>query len=263
MRSTRFLSTAVAAFALSLTWAAHGALAEEAAATDFNAHGGLGLITLEGPTGMFLNPTSGIVSKGAFAVESCMSFRENAGDHAQANAVLGVYGLTEWLEVGATGLIVHGLDPAVVGSEEIGSGQVNTRARLVKDRDGMPEVSVGAIAAWGDDPLTHQSLYLAASKGFAFGDGHVFTGIRLHGGVRNTWQELGDDVTTAYAGIEIGLTRDLYLISEINTKDDSNINTPYSVGVQYRGNGFGFSAAYLQPGDTTDPSAYVGIGVSY
>lgn len=262
MTADRMLASIALALAALTAGAPTGARAEEPA-MDFNAMGGLGLITLEGPTGMFLNPTSGIMPKGKFTVESCMSFRNNAGDHSTANAVLGVYGLTEWLEVGALGLIVHGLDPAVVGSDEISSGQINARARLMKDTNDTPEVSVGAIGAWGDDPLTHQSIYIAASKGYAFADGGFLTGIRFHGGVRETWQEVGDDVTTAYAGIEIGLPNHLYLVSEVNSKDNSNINTPYSVGVQYRNNGFGFSAAYLQTGDTTDPSAYVGIGISY
>lgn len=256
------LSLSVAGLAALLMAGASSARAEETVPA-FNALGGLGLITVEGPTGMFLNPTSGIMPKGALTLESCMSFRNNDGDHHAANALLAVYGLTEWLEVGSVGLIVHGLDPAAVGSEEVSAGQINTRARLVKDRDGMPEVSVGALAQWGDDPLTHQSLYLAASKGFAFGEGQFFTGIRLHGGVRNTWNESADDLATAYAGLEIGLPMNLFFVTEINTRDDSQINTPYSVGLQYRGNGFGFSAAMLQPGDTSDPSAYVGIGISY
>ena len=66
---------------------------------------GAGLITLLGPTGMFQNATSGIAAKHAFTVQSCMTFRNNGGDHFHANGVLVEYGVTDWLEIGGLGMI--------------------------------------------------------------------------------------------------------------------------------------------------------------
>lgn len=45
-------------------------------------------------------PTSGILPKNAFSVESCMAFKENNSDHFQSNGLLLTYGVTDWLETG-------------------------------------------------------------------------------------------------------------------------------------------------------------------
>lgn len=225
--------------------------------------GGLGLITLEGPTGMFLNPTSGIMPAGALTLQSCMTFKDNNGEHIEGNGVLLVYGLTNWLEVGTFGLFVHDLPEAVLGTSHLEAGQINARARLMRDEGGMPEVSIGGLVQRGDNALEHESIYVAASKGYSFGEAGFVNGVRLHTGFRQTWQELGDDISTGFFGLELALPRNLFIVGEINTRDDSDIETPYSVGMQYRGNGFGMSLALVQAGGDSDPSAYVGIGVSY
>jgi hypothetical protein len=69
--------------------------------------GGRGLITASGPTGMFLNPTSGTLSKGAISAQvfgsiiKPISNLPNGGQDQfpYYNGLLG-YGVTDWLEVG-------------------------------------------------------------------------------------------------------------------------------------------------------------------
>lgn len=225
--------------------------------------GGLGLVTLLGPTGLFQNATSGILPKNAFSVESCMAFRENNGDHFQANGVLATYGVTDWMEIGGYGLFVHGLDPFANGDDSLQSGQLNGRIRLMRDEGVMPEISVGALGAWGDDPLEFYSLYVSGSKGMFLSDGPFMRSVRLHFGFRQEWPKLGQDVSTGFAGLELEVFKSLYLVGEVNTKDDSYNSTPWSFGFQYRGSSFGLTAAVVQTPSDDHKTAYVGIGVSY
>ena len=87
--------------------------------------------------------------------------------------------------------------------------------------------------------------------------------VRFHAGFREEWPELGSDVSTAYFGLELQVLQYVYLIGEVNTKDDSYRNTPWSFGMQYRSNAFGFSLAVLQNPFDDHLASYVGIGVSY
>ena len=224
---------------------------------------GAGLITLLGPTGMFQNATSGIAAKHAFTVQSCMTFRNNGGDHFHANGVLVEYGVTDWLEIGGLGLFPADLDPKTAGSSELQAGQVNGRVRLMRDQGAMPEVTVGGVGQWGDAPIQFSAVYVAASKGFALSDGPFMKSVRFHAGFREEFPELGSDVSTAYFGLELQVLQYVYLIGEVNTKDDSYRNTPWSLGMQYRSNAFGFSLAVLQNPSDDHLASYVGIGVSY
>lgn len=248
-----------------------GMAVAEPAAENFLDHGepppgylgGLGLITTLGPTGLFQNATSGIIPKYAFSVESCMGFKENNGDHFNANGVLLTYGVTDWLEVSGFGLIASGLDLGPGGGSTLEIGQINVRARLTRDEGAMPEITVGGIGAFGDDPLVAHSLFLAASKGFALSDGPAMRSVRVHAGIRETWPDIGQDITTGFVGLELEVVRNLYLIGEVNTRDDSFTKTPWSAGLQYKSNSFGMSLAVLQAPNESAETIYVGIGVSY
>ncbi len=223
----------------------------------------IGLITLAGPTGLFQNPTSGILPKNAFSMESCMAFREDRGDHFQWNGVLATFGLTDWLEISGFGLFIHGLDETVNGDSSFEVGSFNARARVVRESEALPEVSVGGIAGFGNEERTAHSIFLSASKGFALGDGELLRGLRLHGGFRQSWSERNVDLTTGFAGVELEVFRSIFLIGEINTRDNYVQQTPWSAGLQYKSKSFGLSASVLQAPPDSEETYYVGIGVSY
>lgn len=260
----RTLIAAAALFAISQTALADDAVSlfgQDAPAAGYT--GGLGLITTLGPTGLFQNATSGIAPKYAFSIESCMAFKQNNGDHFQSNGVLLTYGVTDWLEVGGFGLFAHGLDPIAAGDDNLQMGQVHARIRLMRDEGGLPEVTIGGIVGFGDDPLAADSVFLSASKGFKLSDGDVMRSVRFHAGFRETLPHIGDDITTGFGGIELEVYRNLFMIGEINIDDNSYQKTQWSAGLQYRSNAFGFSAAVLQDPFESDKTFYVGIGVSY
>ncbi len=70
--------------------------------------GGRGLITDEGITGMFLNPTSGTLNKGQLDVEFCAGIY--GGDIGFAFQLMVAYGVLDWLEVGVTGILFDSVD---------------------------------------------------------------------------------------------------------------------------------------------------------
>lgn len=248
MRSASVFAALSAVFQL-----AQPALAEEPA---YSHPESVGLITTLGPTGLFQNPTSGIVPKGAFTFESCLGFKESAGEHFTAHGTLVTYGVTDWLEL--SGYLLYAYD---IGPDNLHTTNLNARARLVRETGVLPEVSLGGMVGFGDDPLTSDNLFLAASKGFSLSSGSAFRTARLHGGVRQSWPEAGEEVTIGFVGLEIEALPNVFLVGEVNTKD--NIETPWSLGMQYKSNAFGLSASVLQAGNETDPTYFVGIGVSY
>lgn len=228
--------------------------------------GGRGLITVEGPTGLFLNPTSGITAKGQLSPQACVFFFDVNGDHATGYGLLLTYGVTDWLDIGVYGLLVDGINPAVTGESTLESGQINARVRLLRDEGGLPEVSVGGFVQEGDEPLRRQTLYIAASKGFDFGTGGLFSGGRLHAGFRHFRQDPDvneEDGSIFYIGAELNLSSNLFLVGEVSTKDDVFAHTPYAFGIQYRGSSSGLTMAVTQPGNSDDPAYYFGIGVTF
>lgn len=225
--------------------------------------GGLGNVTGFGLTGLFQNPTSGILPEGALLLQDCFGLNETGGDHFQSNGLLISYGVNDWLEVGGFFVSAFGLNPANVGDSDFYAGQAQARVRLVRDEGILPEISIAGVAGFGDDLISKHSTLLMASKGVALSEDDFFRSARLHGGVRHDWTGGGDEITTAFVGLEVEAFRNVFLIGDVNTKDDSFIKTPWSAGVQYRDNGFGLSLAIVQDGTRTDETYFIGIGVSY
>lgn len=229
--------------------------------------GGRGLITAEGPTGMFLNPTSGTAAKGQLTAQVCALIFEAGGDTRVGYGFLATYGFTDWFEAGVFGLLVDDIEPTPTDDFRIGAGQVNFRLRLMRDEGAMPEISVGGMAQEGNDLLARNTIFIAASKGFSFGQDNFIRGVRFHLGFRQFWQD--SDVNEAngsigYVGGELELPLDLYLVGEVSNKDDVFTRRPYSVGVQWRDpRGYGFSLALTQPGNADHAAVYAGIGVNF
>jgi hypothetical protein len=225
--------------------------------------GGLGNVTGFGLTGLFQNPTSGILPEGALLLQDCFGINETGGDHFNSNGLLVSYGVNDWLEVGGFFASAFGLNPAAAGDSDFYAGQAQARVRLVRDEGIMPEISIAGVAGFGDDLISKHSALFMASKGVTLSEGDFFRSARLHGGVRHDWTGLDDEITTAFVGLEVEAFRNIFLIGEVNTRDDSFIKTPWSAGVQYRDNGFGLSLAIVQDGGRTDETYFIGIGVSY
>lgn len=224
-----------------------------------NTHGN---ITLEGPTGLFLNPTSTGLEAGEFIAQYCVAILEVNDNNLIGHNAIASYGFTDWLEVG-TILNVVDLDDA--GNDQaIASGGPFARIRVLKETPVYPEFSLGGISLIGNDALEKHTLFFAGSKGLGLKNIGSPVDARLHVGVRQFWLQSGDSDQVGYFGVEIILPKHLYLVGEVSTEPDGATETPYSVGIQARHpEGYGLSLAAIQPGDQDEPGLFVGIGVNF
>lgn len=246
--------------------------------------GGRGLITASGPTGMFLNPTSGTLAKGGIAAQVFGSTIKPISDlptggqdqFAYFNGLLG-YGVTDWLEVGGLIQVVDRSNST--DQQTVAAGGGYARVRLLKDQGFLPEVSVGGMFFEGNEMLDRRTLFTALSKRLAISDTGFLRGIRLHVGGRYYWQkdgselgfknwralaQRGDSAAVGYLGTELELPKYLFLVAEIQSRETGDQQQPFAVGLQFRHpEGFGLSVAMLRPGLQEGMTAYIGIGINF
>lgn len=231
--------------------------------------GGRGLITLEGVSGLFLNPTSGTLNQGDLTGQYCAARLDQGGIEIQ-HTVMMAYGVTDWLEIGAFGRInekVERAPPRVSLHADIAAGGPLLRARVLCEGPWWPELSVGGMLREGHKALTRRTLFVAASKGVPISDTGFFRSFRLHGGFRQFWQDPRVNVREAslgYIGGELELPQSLFLIGEVSNKGEVFSRTPFALGVQLRRpEGLGLTFGAVQSGDEQSLSLYVGIGFEF
>jgi hypothetical protein len=228
-----------------------------------------GLITDELAPGMFLNPTSGTLRRFQFDLEYCaLIFHVPVTDSggltqdqtAVGHGLIAGFGVTDWFEVGAAGLLVD--FPGDDDNPTVGGPMA--RVRLLRDEDLLPELAVGGVALFGDDPLEKYTAYVAASKAFWRSDTGFLRVARAHVGFRQAWIPDGRDGSFGYIGAEVGLPRHVFLVAEVSNKSGGVDKVPWAAGVQVRHpDGFGFTLAAVQTGNLDELAVYVGVGINF
>jgi hypothetical protein len=222
--------------------------------------GGRGLITDEMATGLFLNPTSGTLGRHQFTLQYCALISKDGHETAVGHRAVAAFGLTEWFELGVGGLLDDRPGP---DTQPTAAGPL-ARLRLLKDEGGLPELSVGGIFVFGDRAVQKQSVYVAASKGLAISQTGPLWSVRGHLGFRQRFVEEGKNGSFGYVGAEAELPRHVFLVTELYNKSGGAQKTPWAVGIQVRRpDGFGFTLAAVQRGETKALSIYVGVGISF
>jgi hypothetical protein len=220
--------------------------------------GGLGLITRELATGMFIHPTSGTLPEHAFSLQYCAIVFRVGDDTGVDHRAMAAFGVTDWLEVGAGGILS---DPPGAGGNPGAAGPM-VRVRLLKDQNWQPEVSVGGVFLFGD--ANKYTVYVAASKGLKISDTGFIRSVRGHVGVRNSVIEDGADGHFGFIGGEVELPKHVFLVAEAANRSEGFTKTPWAVGIQVRHpDGFGFSLALAQWENFTNPGVYVGVGINF
>lgn len=224
-----------------------------------------GLVTLEGPSGMFLNPTSATLPHGTFAGGYCFVLTNQDTD-ILGHHMFFSYGVRDWLELGVVADIFNldtsGVEDSLTAGS-YGTGGPMARVRLLRDRECWPEVSVGAYSKFGTDNFDSSNVYVALSKTVPIDEKGVLKTVTFQGGFRESWLEAPDRNTNRfYGGIEVQLPGNFYIIGEVSQfakrKDEF---TPWAAGIQWRGRRFGVTGAIVQSGDDDPPSIYLGIGL--
>jgi len=224
---------------------------------------GRGLLTLQGPSGMFINPTSATLPKGAFTLQYC-NFYPNNRTEIVAHGWMAAYGITDWLEIGANANVLN-----VPVDRELGVGGPLIRVRLLRDQEWWPQISVGAYGKYGTNALQQSTVFLAAYKRLPLDEDGFFKSLGFHAGIRQTWFHddfAEDDSLNIYGGAELQLPYRLYLVGEVGTKGNTpagrDPRTPYAFGAQWRLGMVNISFAGIQNGTTEKTSLYYGVGTA-
>ena len=222
--------------------------------------GGRGLITDELVSGMFLNPTSGTLGRYEATLQYCTLIFHVGHDTAVGHGVMAAFGVTDWIEVGASGLLVD-----LPGKDDQPTvGGPTARVRLLKDEGWQPEVSVGGVFLFGDEALEKRTVYVAASKGIKVSDSGPIRSARVHAGFRQAWVEVGKDGSFAFVGGEIELPKYVFAVAEVSNKSGGADRIPWAAGIQVRHPaGYGFTLAGVQTGTLKSLGVYVGVGISF
>jgi len=216
---------------------------------------GRGLITLEGPSGLFINPTSATLPENTFTLQYCV-FTPNNDGSVIGHGGLAAYGVTDWLEIGATANYI-----SLEGAGDLENAGPFARVRLLKNDGWVPQVSVGAYSRFGDEARESVSAFAAAYVRCPVAENGIVKALGFHAGIRNSWNDLADDLFAGYLGAELQLPYRLYLVGEVQTQDDEE-EVPYSFGMQWRLGGINISVAGIQNGNLEDPGFYFGIGTA-
>jgi hypothetical protein len=221
-----------------------------------------GNITLEGPSGMFLNPTSATLPQGTFASGYC-AVLTNQDTKILGHSMFMSYGVRDWLELGVVANMFNFNERGLELPEgSYGAGGPMARIRLVRDLNWWPEVSLGGYSKFGSDSIDSSNVFIAASKTLPVDEKGFVKTITFQGGFRESWLQAPDRNTNRfYGGAEVQLPGNFYIVGEV-TQFARNTDKfmPWSVGIQWRGHRLGFSAAIVQSGDDDPPSIYLGIG---
>ena len=224
-----------------------------------------GNVTAQGPTGLFINPTSSTLKKNEFLVQYCAAVLEsNNDDNILEHNAITSYGVTDWFELGVFGQAMD-RDKAGVDTTLSGVGPF-ARLRMLREEYLRPELSIGGISLNGgaDPEITKHTIFAAASKRAGLRERGCPVDVRFHTGVRTFWKDNGDNDEVVYFGGEIELPRHMYVVSEVSTEADSDSHIPFSIGFQVRHpDGVGLSLATFQPGNQSELAVFVGIGINY
>jgi hypothetical protein len=246
--------------------------------------GGRGLITLQGMSGMFLNPTSGTLDKGQITAQYCLLIDKFDLNSVVGHGLMVSYGVTDWLELGMFGTVaeINGVDRRII-NDPIGVAGPIARVRLMKQDGYIPEVAIGGMYVDGGsegDLLYRAEGFIAASELFPLDTDGTFRSLRVHAGSRYVGRSeangVGKDAaghlifpkfgtfgpgnktlgTTGdfcliYGGLELELPYSLYLVGEVSSNNllkQGGVKLPYAAGIQWKPNNvLGISVAYSNP----------------
>lgn len=227
-----------------------------------------GLVTFEGPSGMFLNPTSATLPQGRIILNYCVFIPDlPEGVDVNGHWLLLSYGLRDWLEIGlVANLIAVSLDGPPSREDTFIIGGPMARIRLLRDRDWWPELSIGAYAKLGTPSNISNGVnaFVAVSKTIPIAEKGLLKSITFQGGFREQWLVEGGPVSNInrfYGGMEVQLPHNFYAIGEITQRDHRvDRHVPWAAGIQWRGKWFGCTLAALQNGGGDGPGFYFGVG---
>jgi len=222
-------------------------------------------LNINGAVGLPLNPTAQIPEPGGVRLQGNYY---DGGDAGGGDVKLfGIYAAGRFgdnIEISGG---INRLDGAPVGIEKTG---VAIGAKYLITRESDPAGVRFAVGAGYDHALLKNiHVYGVASKYLG-----AVTGERVpvigHLGLRyDKWgnNAVDDDKVSVFAGAEVPITRtgDFRILGEIQSKNVTGGDVPYSVALRYRPSGrpFGVTAGWQRQGLVADGSFFLQLGYTF
>jgi len=225
-----------------------------------------GLITTEGPTGMFLNPMAEVTPQKTLNIQACWLFQNEPEGSFFAQLIMVAHTLPTKTELGFL------FDLSDFAGEGSGTGVQTSYGGFIRQlvlSEGqfhpiVPAFAIGSTVL-ASDGSTKTTGFFALKKTLTRRESKV--PIRAHLGLRYIYSALegaaNKDDVTGYVGLEFSVLKNLSLIGEVNTKTVFNTKIPFAAGLQYYIGKFGISLATMQFGTAKGPGLYFGIGYPF
>jgi hypothetical protein len=224
-----------------------------------------GLITKEGPTGMFLNPLAEVSPPKTINAQTCWLRQELPAGVAHWNIFMLAHTLPTATELGLLGNLNSPEGRSVEGA--IGGF---LRQLVVPEAQWLsitPAFAVGATGFHTDIGTegfnTRATAFAALSKTLTSPEFPVQVRMNLGGRFVNFAEPTDSSDVTGYIGLELGVLRNLRLIGEVNTQTKVDTTTPFAVGLQLSLAKLGISVAAINTGQADTPGLFFGIGFPF
>jgi hypothetical protein len=180
-------------------------------------------LTLNGASGMFLNPDARISSN---LIPQVQANYNDLGDGAKSYGLYAAYGLGGKTEVGA------GIGHLDTGGDSRSGFAVNIKQSLI----GVPGVGTHVAFGAGYDDIHFGNFYgyIAGTQNF----GSKLTGHGLSATLGLRWDRFGKEIdstkTSIYGGLDFSLSDKLHLIGELQSRNtEYDTPSPYAIGIRY------------------------------
>jgi len=224
-----------------------------------------GLITKEGPTGMFLNPTAEVSPPHTINAQTCWLHQNQMEGVSDWNIVMVAHTLPTATELG---LLVRLVTPQGNSTESAVGGFLRQlvwpEARWLPI---TPAFAVGATVFHNEistPGLNVRGTAFAALSKTLTPPGFLVP-VRAHLGGRfvNFSNPTDANDVTGYLGIEANVMTNLRLIGEVNIQTKVDTRTPFAVGLQFSLAKLGISASAINTGRSNTPGLFFGIGFPF
>jgi hypothetical protein len=198
-------------------------------------------LTLDGQTGLFINPTAEVAAKSNAEIQANYQRFSAYGTHFTTYDIGGAVGVADKLELsGNYGRV------SVEGYHD-NSWRVGAKYQLLQQADKGFDLAVGGNygnEGFIEGDLDHYNVYVAGTK--AFNTSSNRAPIKGTLGLRwDRYSAYGDSTSkfSVYAGADVPLNRtgEFSLVGEVGSKTIDEAETPYAIGLRYHPNKSGFS----------------------
>jgi len=198
-------------------------------------------LTLDGQTGLFLNPTAAVAAKGSPEIQANYQRLSTLGTHFNTYGIGGAIGVADKLELSGN------YSRTSVEGYHDNSWRAGAKYQLLQRADKGFDLAVGGN--FGNEGLVegdldHYNVYVAGTKAFNTSSNRA----PIEGTLGLRWDRFsvpGESTSkfSVYAGAQVPLTRtgEFSLVGEVGSKIIDEAETPYALGVRYQPNNSGLS----------------------